>query len=158
MRKTLEHYMQNIMEKRIKILLVEDNPGDADLAKEAFANGEFDVELTVAKDGEAAIRFLEHQGEFIHVAIPDIIILDLNLPRLNGLEVLEKIKHDERFMRIPVVILSSSDSAEDIRKSYESYANCYIRKPFDYRNYESVVRSIEDFWMNTAQLPPKDSD
>lgn len=132
------------------ILLVEDNAGDVDLAMEYFEGSEVANTLHVADDGEQALQFLENSAVD---ELPDLIILDLNLPGLNGLEVLSAIKADERFKSIPVIIFSASDNNADIYKSYRNKANCYITKPMDFDEYSRVFHSIEMFWFQTAKLP-----
>lgn len=142
--------------KPIEILLVEDNPGDIDLIKEALETSKIYNALSVVNDGEEAINFLRKKGEYINNAVhPDVVLLDLNLPKKNGQEVLAEIKSDKDLMRIPVVILTSSRNEEDILKSYNLHANCYITKPIDLNQFIKVVQSIEDFWFTIVKLPPK---
>ncbi len=138
----------------IDILLVEDNPGDADLAREALEGGKIRNNLFVASDGEAAMNFLYKAGPYADMPRPDLILLDLNLPRKDGREVLADIKADNDLKRIPVVILTTSKSEEDILKSYNLHANCYITKPIDLNQFIKVVRCIEDFWLSIVVLPP----
>jgi chemotaxis family two-component system response regulator Rcp1 len=140
--------------KPIEILLVEDNPGDADLAREALEGGKIKNNLFVVTDGEAAMDFLFKTGPYADVPRPDLILLDLNLPRKDGREVLADIKAHKDLKRIPVVILTTSKSEEDILKSYNLYANCYITKPIDLNQFIKVVRCIEDFWLSIVVLPP----
>jgi chemotaxis family two-component system response regulator Rcp1 len=140
--------------KPIEILLVEDNPGDVDLAREALENGKIDNLLHVAINGEEAMAFLRRKGKYINAPRPDLVLLDLNLPRMDGREVLAEIKSDEDLKRIPVVILTSSRDEEDILKSYNLHANCYITKPMDLNQFIKVVKSIEDFWFTIVKLPP----
>ncbi len=140
--------------KPIDILLVEDNPGDADLAREALEGGKLNNKLFVVGDGEAAMDFLYNAGEYGDVPRPDLILLDLNLPRKDGREVLADIKASHSLKRIPVVILTTSQSEEDVLKSYNLHANCYITKPIDLKQFIKVVRSIEDFWLSIVVLPP----
>ena len=140
--------------KPIDILLVEDNPGDADLAREALEGSKLHNQLFVVGDGEAAMDFLNQSGAYMAMPRPDLILLDLNLPRKDGREVLAEIKASEDLKRIPVVILTTSQSEEDIIKSYNLHANCYITKPIDLNQFIRVVRSIEDFWLSIVVLPP----
>ena len=137
----------------IEILLVEDNPGDADLAKEALSESKLNNHLYVVDDGEKAIDFLHKTGEYQNMPRPDLIILDLNLPKKNGKEVLEEIKTDDRLKRIPVVILTTSRAEEDILKTYNLHANCYITKPIDLDQFLHVVQSIKNFWLSIVVLP-----
>lgn len=138
----------------ITILLVEDNLGDADLAREALEGSALANDLRVVEDGEKAMAFLRRQGAYAEAPRPDLILLDLNLPRKDGREVLAEIKADEHLKRIPVVILTTSRAEEDILKSYNLHANCYIAKPIDLNHFLRVVRSIEEFWLSTVVLPP----
>ncbi len=137
----------------IEILLVEDNPADADLAREALEESKFHNELHVVDDGEKAMAFLRREGLYINAPRPGLILLDLNLPRKDGRQVLAEIKADDDLRRIPVVILTSSQAEEDIIKSYDLHANCFISKPIDLNQFLHVVRSIEDFWMSIVVLP-----
>jgi len=141
------------MNKSLQILLVEDNEGDVRLIKEAFNESKIDKSFSVAKDGEDALNYLYKRGEYSDCPKPDIIFLDINLPRKNGFEVLEKIKSDPELKRIPVIMLSSSSSEDHIYKSYELNANCYVTKPVDFDEYTEVVKTIEDFWFDKAKLP-----
>jgi two-component system, chemotaxis family, response regulator Rcp1 len=144
----------NPIVKAITILLVEDNPGDADLAVEALEHSKIKNELIVVHDGEAAMDFLKHRGAFTDASRPDLILLDLNLPKKDGREVLAEIKEDPCLKRIPVVILTTSSAEEDILRSYNLHANCYITKPINFKQFMKVVRSIEDFWLTIVVLPP----
>lgn len=135
--------------KPIDILLVEDNPGDARLAQEALRDSKIRNSLTVAKDGIEAMAHLRSQE------LPDLVLLDLNLPRMDGREVLAAIKSDPSLKRIPVVILTTSRDEEDVLRSYELHANCFITKPIDLSQFMKVVRSIEDFWLSIVKLPPR---
>ena len=137
----------------IEILLVEDNPGDARLAKEALRDSKLKNNLYVVEDGVEAIKFLGAETPYENAVRPDLILIDLNLPRMDGREVLKAIKSDERFKRIPVVILTMSNAEEDILKSYNLHANCYITKPLDLDQFIKVVQSIEDFWLTIVRLP-----
>jgi chemotaxis family two-component system response regulator Rcp1 len=140
--------------KPIEILLVEDNPGDVDLAREGLAGFKVNNTLHVAADGIEAMDFLRHNGKYAGVPRPDLILLDLNLPRKDGREVLAEVKSDDSLRRIPVVILTTSKEEEDILKSYNLHANCYITKPIDLGQFIKVVQSIEDFWLTVVKLPP----
>jgi len=139
--------------KPINILLVEDNPGDADLAREALENSKMNNALHVVDDGEKAMWFLHREGVYAEVPRPDLILLDLNLPKKDGRQVLAEIKEDDDLKRIPVVILTTSQAEEDVVKSYNLHANCYITKPIDLNQFLHVVRSIEDFWLSIVVLP-----
>ncbi len=139
----------------IDILLVEDNPGDARLAKEALKESKIHNNLYIVLDGEEALQFLRKEGEFSGAVTPDLILLDLNLPKIDGREVLDTVKRDENLKMIPVVILTTSRAEEDIIKSYKLHANCFISKPLDLDQFMKVVRSIEDFWLSIVKLPSK---
>jgi chemotaxis family two-component system response regulator Rcp1 len=138
-----------------EILLVEDNPGDVRLTQEAFKDGKILNKLHVVGDGIEALAFLNQEGEYADVPRPELILLDLNLPRKDGRDVLAEIKADGDLRRIPVVVLTTSCSEEDILKSYDLNANCYITKPVDLNQFIKVVKSIEDFWMTIVKLPSK---
>ena len=140
--------------KQIEILLVEDNQGDIDLAKDAFEDSKINNSLHVVTNGEAALEFLKCRGTYKTVPRPDLILLDLNLPKKDGREVLAEIKADEDLKRIPVVVLTSSSAEVDILKSYNLHANCYITKPIDLVQFIKVIKSIEDFWLTIVKLPP----
>ena len=137
----------------VEILLVEDNPGDYRLTKEALKEGKVYNNLHWAKDGVEALEFLKRQGKHAKAPRPDIILLDLNLPKRDGREVLEMIKKDGDLKHIPVVVLTTSEAEEDVLKSYELHANCYITKPIDVEKFIEAVRSIEDFWLSIVRLP-----
>ncbi len=139
----------------IDILLVEDNPGDADLARESLRGSKINNRLYVVGDGEAAMDFLWRTNGYAEVPRPDLVLLDLNLPRKDGREVLSDIKADTNLKHIPVVILTTSQAEEDVIKSYNLHANCYITKPIDLGQFVKVVRSIENFWLSIVVLPPK---
>jgi len=145
-----------MMVKSINILLVEDNPGDADLAREALDSSKMNNNLQVVDDGEKAMAFLRREGPYSNVPRPDLILLDLNLPKKDGRQVLAEIKSDENLKRIPVVIFTTSRAEEDVLKTYDLHANCYITKPIDLNQFLHVVRSIEDFWLSIVVLPPKE--
>jgi CheY-like chemotaxis protein len=139
--------------KSIDILLVEDNEGDARLAKEAMRDSKLRNTLHHVGDGEEAMEFLYQRGKHADAPRPDLILLDLNLPRKDGRAVLEEVKTDENLKRIPVVILTTSSDEQDILRSYNLHANCYITKPIDLNQFLKVVRSIEDFWLTIVKLP-----
>lgn len=139
--------------KAITILLVEDNPGDVRLVQEIFREGKVCNHLEIARDGVEAMQFLHQEGKYVHAPRPDLILLDLNLPRKNGSEVLAEIKQDERLRRIPVVVLTASQAEEDIARAYNHYANCYLTKPIDLDQFISVVQAIKSFWLSIVQLP-----
>jgi CheY-like chemotaxis protein len=139
--------------KPIEILMVEDNPGDVRLTMEALRETKMNNNLRVIRDGTEALAFLNREGEYGNASRPDLILLDLNIPGKDGREVLEEIKADERLGRIPVVILTTSQVEEDILKTYDLHANCYITKPVDLNQFVKVVRSIETFWLTIVRLP-----
>ncbi len=139
--------------KPIEILLVEDNPGDVRLTVEALKEAKVINHLTVVKDGVEALAFLRRQGSYTTAPRPHLILLDLNLPRKDGREVLADIKADDNLKRIPVVVLTTSQDEQDVLKSYNLHANCYITKPVDLDQFVRVVRSIEDFWLGIVVLP-----
>jgi CheY-like chemotaxis protein len=139
----------------IEILLVEDNPGDVRLTEEALKDGKMLNNLSVVKDGEEALRFLRRQAPYADAPRPDVILLDLNLPRKDGREVLADIKGDPELHRIPVVVLTTSNHERDILKAYDLNANCYITKPVDLDQFIRVVRSVSDFWLTIVKLPPE---
>ncbi|MGB3585810.1 MAG: response regulator [Tunicatimonas sp.] len=139
----------------IEVLLVEDSEADAALVEESLEDSKLKVKLHIVQDGVEAVNYLNKQGEFQDVGTPDIIILDLNLPRKDGREVLEEIKGDEYLKRIPVVVLTTSSAEEDIYRSYKLHANCYITKPLDFDQFSKIVASIEDFWFTIVKLPPR---
>jgi two-component system, chemotaxis family, response regulator Rcp1 len=140
--------------KPIQILLVEDNPGDVRLTQEILKDAKVANKLHVVKDGVEALAFLRRTGKYAGSPAPDLILLDLNLPKKDGREVLFEIKADESLRRIPVVVLTVSKSEEDILRSYNLHANCYISKPVNLEQFVSVVRSIENFWLTIVKLPP----
>jgi chemotaxis family two-component system response regulator Rcp1 len=137
----------------LEVLLVEDSPGDVRLTREAFRDARAAINLHVAFDGVEAMAFLRREGEHAQAPRPDFILLDLNLPRMDGREVLVHIKNDESLRTIPTVILTTSEDEADVVKSYQLQANCYLNKPVEFDAFEKVVRSINDFWLNTAKLP-----
>lgn len=142
--------------KIIEILLVEDNPGDVRLTQEALKDFKMFSSLHVVNDGEEAIAFLHKEGIYNNVPRPDLILLDLNLPKKSGREVLEEIKADDSLKRIPVVVLTTSQSEDDISNAYNLNANCYVTKPVDFDQFMKVVQSIEAFWLTIVKLPPVD--
>ena len=137
----------------IQVLLVEDNPGDVRLTKEALKEGKLLNQLTVVGDGVEALLFLRKEGKYADAIQPELILLDLNLPKKDGREVLAEIKADPSLRRIPVVVLTTSSAEEDILKIYDLHANCYITKPVDLEQFMGVVKSIEDFWVSVVKLP-----
>ena len=139
--------------KPIEILLVEDSPGDIRLTREAFIDAKVHINLHVALDGTEAMAFLERQGAHVKAPRPDLILLDLNLPKKDGREVLEEIKKSPTLKSIPVVILTTSASEGDIVRSYRLHANCYITKPVDLEGFLRVVKSIDNFWLSVVKLP-----
>jgi len=138
----------------MEILLVEDNPGDVRLTKEALKEGKVYSNLHAVKDGVEAIEFLRREGRFRGVPRPDIILLDLNLPRKDGREVLQEIKSDDDLKRIPVVVLTTSKAEEDVLRTYNLHANCYVTKPVDLEKFMVVVKTIDSFWLTVVTLPP----
>jgi CheY-like chemotaxis protein len=138
----------------VEILLVEDNPGDVRLTKEALKEGKVYNNLHWAKDGVEALEFLRRQGKHANAPRPDIILLDLNLPKKDGREVLSVIKSDDHLKHIPVVVLTTSKAEEDVLRSYELHANCYVTKPVDLDKFIRVVKSIDSFWLTVVTLPP----
>jgi chemotaxis family two-component system response regulator Rcp1 len=139
----------------IEILLVEDSPADVRLTKEALKEEKIHNNLSVVNDGVEAMAFLHRQGKYSKAARPDLILLDLNLPKKDGREVLKEIKSDKEFKAIPVVVLTISKAEEDVIKSYNLHANCYITKPIDLNQFAKVVKTIQDFWLTIVKLPPK---
>ncbi|MCD6017349.1 MAG: response regulator receiver protein [Bacteroidetes bacterium] len=139
--------------RAINILLVEDNPGDIRLTQEAFKDGRIQNELNVVTDGEEAIFYLKKEGKYASAKTPDIILLDLNLPKKDGREVLSEIKANPSLMLIPVIILTTSSAQSDIINTYTNHANCYIMKPVDFNQFINVVRTIENFWLTIVKLP-----
>jgi chemotaxis family two-component system response regulator Rcp1 len=142
-------------DNQIEILLVEDNPGDVRLTLEALKAGKINNKVNVVTDGEQAVDYLKGQNGFEKRIIPELILLDLNLPKLSGREVLEIIKADDDLKHIPVVILTTSKSEDDILKSYQHYANCYITKPVDFEQFSIAIKKLEDFWFSIVKIPHK---
>jgi CheY-like chemotaxis protein len=139
----------------IQILLVDDDPGDVLITREAFAENKVRNQLSVVSDGEAAMAFLRREGEFLSAPRPDLVLLDLNLPKKPGHEVLAEVKSDANLHRIPVVILTTSDAEEDILRSYDLHANAYVTKPVDFDRFLSVIRQIDDFFVTVVRLPSR---
>lgn len=139
----------------IHILLVEDNEGDILLTKEAFENGKILTKLSVVKDGKEAIDYLTKKGNYKNSELPDLLLLDVNLPKINGHEVLQFIKTHEDLIQIPVIMLTTSSSSADINLSYKQHANCYITKPIEVDNFIDVISKIENFWISIVKLPSK---
>ncbi len=137
----------------VEILLVEDNEGDIGLVEEVFQEGRINNNLSVAEDGEEAMMFLRNQGQFTEATRPDLILLDLNLPGMDGREVLKEVKEDDDLKKIPIVVLTTSKAEEDILKSYDLHANSYITKPVDFNQFMNVIKSIETFWLEVVKLP-----
>lgn len=135
------------------ILLVEDNPGDVRLMREALALSSTDGKLMVVEDGDEAIRFLRRTAPYSEAVRPDLIFLDLNLPKRDGRQVLAEVKADVELRRIPIIVLTTSEAERDVQKAYELHANCYIRKPADLDEYLNVIQACENFWLNIARLP-----
>ena len=151
----LTKFRNKMIEKKeqINILLIEDNPGDVRLTQEAFKEGELNVNLEIAIDGVEALNFLHKSNGYEDAVRPDLILLDLNLPKRDGREVLAEIKVNDDLKKIPVVILTTSDAEQDVIKSYNLHANCYINKPVDFDKFFKVIRQIEQFWLEMVILP-----
>ena len=147
--------MKSQKDEVMQILLVEDNPGDIRLTQEALKEGTIKNVLNVVKDGVEALDYLKKKGKFMNNPTPDIILLDLNLPRKDGREVLAEIKSDENLKIIPVIILTTSDADQDIIRSYKLHANCFITKPVDLDQFIFIIRQIETFWFTVVKLPIK---
>lgn len=145
--------MNRTVSRPVEILLVEDNPADVRLTREALAGARIRNTLHVAVDGAEALSFLRREGKFLKAPTPDLILLDLNLPRVNGHQVLHQIKADIRFRAIPVVVLTSSAADEDVEQTYREHVNCYIVKPVGLAEFLTIVKSIEDFWLEVVALP-----
>jgi CheY-like chemotaxis protein len=138
----------------IDILLVEDDEQDVVLMREAFKDGKVSNALNVVRDGAEALSYLHKEGGFEKATTPDLILLDLNLPKISGYQVLDEVKKDEELKQIPIVVLTTSDSEADVLKSYKLHANCYITKPVDFDQFIGVVRKIDEFWFAVVRLPP----
>jgi CheY-like chemotaxis protein len=141
------------MSKPIHVLMVEDNPGDADLTKQTLEEGKLYIELAVVLDGEQALAYLSKQPPFAHAPRPDLVLLDLTLPKVSGSEVLKEMKRNDALRAIPVVVLTSSDTERDVVQSYQLGANCYITKPVGLDAFQAIVRRIECFWFTVVKLP-----
>jgi CheY-like chemotaxis protein len=149
--------------RSIEVLLVEDNPGDVNLTRIALANSpretgskrDVNINLSVVSDGVEAMAFLHHKNGYEHSVQPDLILLDWNLPRKNGRQVLGEIDADERLRRIPVIVLTTSQADEDILNAYNLHANCFITKPVEFQKFVQIIQSIEDFWFSIVKLPPR---
>ena len=137
----------------IEVLLVEDDPGDVLMTQEAFHDYKIANNLNVVTNGEDAIAYLRKQGPFAHVTTPDLVLLDLNLPRRDGREVLREVKADAELRRIPIVVLTTSDAEEDVLASYELHANAYVRKPVDFEQFVAAIRAIDNFFITVVRLP-----
>jgi len=141
--------------KAINILLVDDNPGDVRLAQKAFKDSKIRHTMYVAGNGIEAMEFLRRQGKYSNTPLPDLILLDLNLPRKSGREVLAEVKSDKSLRRIPILVLTASRDEQDILKAYDLHANCYITKPLDFEQLMKITQMIEEFWLTIVKLPPK---
>ena len=138
----------------VEILLVEDNPGDVDLTRETLQDSKLLNHMNVVGNGVEAMAYLRRQGKYAEATRPDLVLLDLNLPKKNGREVLAEVKADDQLRRIPVVVLTTSCAEQDILQTYDLHANCYITKPVNLDQFSAVVRAIEEFWFTTVKLPP----
>lgn len=143
----------NHIANTIEILLVEDNPGDVRLTEEALKESKIAVNMRVASDGLDALAMLRREGDYRELPLPDLILLDLNMPRMDGRELLHQIKSDEKLMRIPVVVLTTSAAEKDILQAYGLHANCYITKPVEFEQFMEIIKSIEGFWLTVVKLP-----
>jgi len=141
--------------KLVHVLLVEDNEGDILLIKEAFEDAKIHINISVVKDGKEAMDFVNKANKYVDAETPDLLLLDINLPKRNGHEVLQYIKQKEQLKHIPVVILTTSSADKDINLSYNNYVNCYITKPVDVNDFLSIVSTIENFWISIVKLPTK---
>ncbi|MDA0836526.1 MAG: response regulator [Planctomycetota bacterium] len=139
--------------RKIRALIADDSPSDVDLTMLAFEDAGIDIDIDVVTDGEQAMDFLRRNGKYAKAERPDLILLDLNMPRLTGLEVLARLMKDDSLKKIPVVVLSTSETSEDIELAYSNGANAYITKPVDYREFIQVVKAIHEFWFRVAKLP-----
>ncbi|MFN8323652.1 MAG: response regulator [Chitinophagales bacterium] len=144
-------FIKNNKEKP-RILLVEDNPGDIRLTQEALKESQTEIHLDVVSDGEQALDFLMKRNKYVDALRPHIILLDLNLPRKNGIEVLKEVKSNDSLKKIPIIVLTTSDADHDISKAYNLHANCYILKPVDFDDFAKVIKLVETYWFNTVQL------
>lgn len=139
--------------QRFEVLLVEDNPGDVFLTQEAFREGHMPLRLCVVGDGEEAMRYLRRESPFEEAIRPDLVLLDLNLPKKDGRELLAELKADSELRHIPVIILTTSESRQDVWRAYKLHANCYLTKPIEVEHFIRKIKSIEDFWLTVARLP-----
>jgi CheY-like chemotaxis protein len=139
--------------KRFCVLLIEDNPGDVRLTQEAFRESGNQIDLQVVMDGVEAVAYLLQEREYADSPLPDLILLDLNLPKWGGRQVLDKVKKDDRLKRIPIVVLTTSNAAADVSACYDLHANCFINKPVDFDNFFLIIQRIQDFWLKTVTLP-----
>lgn len=139
--------------KRYCVLLIEDNPGDVRLTQEAFRESGDQIDLQVVMDGVEAVNYLMREGKYADSPIPDLILLDLNLPKWGGRQVLDKVKNDSNLKRIPIVVLTTSNAAADVLACYDLHANCFINKPVDFDNFFLIIQRIQDFWLKTVTLP-----
>jgi CheY-like chemotaxis protein len=146
---------ESLPARPIEVLLVEDDPGDVLMTQEAFADYKIANRLNVVTNGEDAIAYLRKQGEYADAPTPDLVLLDLNLPRRDGREVLRDVKADPELRRIPIVVLTTSDAKEDVLASYDLHANAYVRKPVDFEQFVEAVRAIDDFFITVVRLPPR---
>jgi CheY-like chemotaxis protein len=151
-----QYVAQKVETRPVDILLVEDNPGDVRLTKEALKDAKVLNEIYVARDGVEAMQFVHREGSFANAPMPDLILLDLNLPRKDGREVLAEIKKDPKLQHIPVVVLTTSKADEDIIKTYNLHANAYITKPVDLNRFVEIMHALEQFWFTIVKLPPKE--
>ena len=140
--------------RAVHVLVIEDNPADADLAREMFEEGSIDLEFSFVSDGVEAMDFLLRRGAYHDVRRPELILLDLNLPKMGGREVIERVRADRSLRSIPIIVLSSSDAEQDVLASYDLGANCYVKKPFDLALFHLAARQIERFWLSVVKLPP----
>ena len=141
--------------RSVDILMVEDNPADVELAIEALHGAQIQSNIHIVEDGVRALEYLRRNGEYRDATRPSLILLDLNLPRKDGREVLAELKNDDDLKSIPVVVLTTSDADEDVRKSYDLHCNCYVTKPYDFEDFVGVVKAIESFWLSVVKLPAK---
>jgi two-component system, chemotaxis family, response regulator Rcp1 len=139
----------------VQILIIEDNPADARLVREVMRDSKIINEISWVPDGVEALAFLRKQGKYVNSPRPNLIFLDLNMPRKDGRDVLREVKADPGFRSIPVVVMTSSQAEEDIARAYDQHANCYVRKPIDFQQFHEVVKSLETFWFSTVELPPR---
>lgn len=139
----------------VEVLLAEDNPGDAKLTKKAFDQGNILNNLHIVEDGAEAMKFLRQEDEYEGKAKPDLVLLDLNMPKKDGWEVLEEINDDPELTRIPIIVLTSSEAEEDIVKSYELQANAYLTKPVEFQGFLDIVHGFEEFWLSVVKMPPE---